>query len=121
MTQLSMYKEEEIRDLVARAGGVHEVSVISGLRIQTIYRLMRGQNKPSFETNIKLKALENELGKKTSEHVEPIKYVEPIKVINYSLLIKKLLKSNEIEKANKVLDDLWDYATHAQIDYEEEE
>ena len=115
MTQLRMYKEEEIRDLVARAGGVHEVSVITGLRIQTIYRLMRGENKPSFESNFKLNALENELRNKTSE------YVEPIKVINYSLLIKKLLKSNEIEKANKVVDDLWEYATHAQIDYEEEE
>jgi DNA-binding phage protein len=56
-----MYQKEEIRDLVARAGGVHEVSVKTGLRIQTIYRLMRGQNKPSFESNVKLEALENEL------------------------------------------------------------
>ena len=61
-----MYSKEEIRDLVARAGGVHEVSVITGLRIQTIYRLMRGQNKPSFESTVKLEALENELNQTTN-------------------------------------------------------
>ena len=63
--QISMYQEEEIKELVALAGGVHETSVKTGLRIQTIYRLMNGQNKPSFETNMKLEALENELSNKT--------------------------------------------------------
>ena len=60
---LVMYREEEIKELVALAGGVHETSVKTGLRIQTIYRLMNGQNRPSFETNMKLEALENELNK----------------------------------------------------------
>ena len=61
--EIQMYREEEIKELVALAGGVHETSVKTGLRIQTIYRLMNGQNRPSFETNMKLEALENELNK----------------------------------------------------------
>ena len=48
-------------------------------------------------------------------------YVEPVKVIEYSLLIKRLLETDEIEKANLVVEALFYYATHAQIDYEEEE
>ena len=59
--------------------------------------------------------------KRNVTEIMPQQYIEPLKVINYSLLIKKLLDSNDIKKANKVVEELWDYATHAQIDYEEEQ
>ena len=46
--------------------------------------------------------------------------LEPLNVIQYALTIKHHLSFDDIEAANKVVDDLWEYATHAQIDLEEE-
>ena len=46
--------------------------------------------------------------------------LDPLKIIHYALAIKHELGFNDIETANKIVDDLWEYATHAQIDLEEE-
>ena len=46
--------------------------------------------------------------------------LEPLKIIEYALGIKHRLDFGGIEEAKKVVDDLWEYATHAQIDLEEE-
>lgn len=57
-----MLSKEDIRNLVAQCGGVHEVSLKTGLRSNTIYRLMSGANNPSYNTSALLEELrQNEL------------------------------------------------------------
>lgn len=46
--------------------------------------------------------------------------LDSLKIIHYALAIKHELGFDDIEAANKIVDDLWEYATHAQIDLEEE-
>ena len=46
--------------------------------------------------------------------------LEPLKIIHYALAIKHELGFDDIEEANKIVDELWEYATHSQIDLEEE-
>tara|TARA_S200002703_G_scaffold101366_1_gene87804 strand:- start:317 stop:460 length:144 start_codon:yes stop_codon:yes gene_type:complete len=46
--------------------------------------------------------------------------LDPLKIIHYALAIKHELGFDDIEAANEIVDDLWEYATHAQIDLEEE-
>jgi len=52
---------EEMKDIVERAGGVHEVSVRTGLRTGSLYRILQGTNKPSYDTLAKLQGLNDEL------------------------------------------------------------
>ena len=52
---------EEIKGIVERAGGVHEVSVRTGLCTGSLYRILQGTNKPSYDTLVKLQGLNNEL------------------------------------------------------------
>jgi hypothetical protein len=46
--------------------------------------------------------------------------LDPLKVIHYALAIKLELGFNNIEEAKEIVYDLWEYATHGQIDLEEE-
>jgi len=46
--------------------------------------------------------------------------LEPSKIIHYALAIKHELGFDDIEAAKEIVDELWEYATHAQIDLEEE-
>jgi hypothetical protein len=46
--------------------------------------------------------------------------LEPLKIIDYAQNITIELGFNNIEKAKEIVYDLWEYATHAQIDLEEE-
>ena len=46
--------------------------------------------------------------------------LEPLNIIQYALAIKHKLDFDDIKAAKKIVDDLCEYATHAQIDLEEE-
>jgi plasmid maintenance system antidote protein VapI len=52
--------QEEITKLVELVGGAGVVARKLGVRENTIYRLVRGQNKPSYDTQAKLVELQNE-------------------------------------------------------------
>ncbi len=47
-----VYTLEEIKKIVKTAGGVHEVSVKTGMWAGSIYRILQGVNKPGYD-NIK--------------------------------------------------------------------
>ena len=55
-----VYTLEEIKKIVKTTGGVHEVSVRTGMRAGSIYRILQGVNKPSYDTLMKLEKLEEE-------------------------------------------------------------
>ena len=46
--------------------------------------------------------------------------LDPLKIIDYAQDIKIELGFNNIEEEKEIVYDLWEYATHAQIDLEEE-
>jgi len=52
--------QEEITKLVELVGGAGVVARKLGVRENTIYRLVRGENKPSYATQAKLVELQNE-------------------------------------------------------------
>jgi len=55
-----MITQEEIKKIVDLLGGAGVVASKTGLRENTIYRLVNGVNKPSYDTQVKLKALQDE-------------------------------------------------------------
>ena len=55
-----MISQEEITKLVELVGGAGVVARKLGVRENTIYRLVRGENKPSYDTSVKLIELQNE-------------------------------------------------------------
>lgn len=55
-----MITQEEITKLVELVGGAGVVARKLGVRENTIYRLVRGENKPSYDTSVKLIELQNE-------------------------------------------------------------
>jgi len=56
-----MLNTEEIRELVIACGGAGKVARKLGVREQTVYRLVNGLNKPSFDTALKLEGLRDDL------------------------------------------------------------
>jgi len=52
--------QEDITKLVELVGGAGVVARKLGVRENTIYRLVRGENKPSYDTSVKLIELQNE-------------------------------------------------------------
>jgi DNA-binding phage protein len=56
-----MLNKEDITKLVKLIGGVGVVAAKTGLRENTIYRLMNGVNKPRYDTLLKLKGLNDEI------------------------------------------------------------
>jgi plasmid maintenance system antidote protein VapI len=55
-----MITQEEIIKLVELVGGAGVVARKLGVRENTIYRLVRGENKPSYDTSVKLLELQDE-------------------------------------------------------------
>jgi plasmid maintenance system antidote protein VapI len=55
-----MITQNEIIKLVELVGGAGVVARKLGVRENTIYRLVRGENKPSYDTSLKLIELQNE-------------------------------------------------------------
>lgn len=55
-----MITQEEIIKLVELVGGAGVVARKLGVRENTIYRLVRGENKPSYDTSLKLLELQDE-------------------------------------------------------------
>lgn len=55
-----MITQEEIIKLVELVGGAGVVARKLGVRENTIYRLLRGENKPSYDTSLKLLELQDE-------------------------------------------------------------
>ena len=55
-----MISQEDITKLVELVGGAGVVARKLGVRENTIYRLVRGENKPSYDTSVKLIELQNE-------------------------------------------------------------
>jgi len=62
----------------------------------------------------------SESQQKRDKTMKGINMLEPLKIIHYALAIKHELGFDDIKAAKKIVDDLWEYATHAQIDLEEE-
>lgn len=57
---MKVISQEEITKLVELVGGAGVVARKLGVRENTIYRLVRGENKPSYDTSVKLIELQNE-------------------------------------------------------------
>jgi len=57
---VKVISQEEITKLVELVGGAGVVARKLGVRENTIYRLVRGENKPSYDTSVKLIELQNE-------------------------------------------------------------
>mgnify|MGYP003134347918 CR=1 FL=1 len=49
-----MFNPRYIKKMADKVGGVHQLSVISDIQVSTLYRLLRGEVKPSFDTLEKL-------------------------------------------------------------------
>ncbi len=57
---MKVISQEDITKLVELVGGAGVVARKLGVRENTIYRLVRGENKPSYDTSVKLIELQNE-------------------------------------------------------------
>ena len=57
---MKVISQEEITKLVELVGGAGVVARKLCVRENTIYRLVRGENKPSYDTSVKLIELQNE-------------------------------------------------------------
>ena len=55
-----MIDQEQIIELVELVGGAGVVARKLGVRENTIYRFVRGENKPSYDTATKLEELRDE-------------------------------------------------------------
>ncbi len=56
-----MYSLEEIRKLAEQLGGAGALARELGVRENTAYRILRGDNKPSYNTLIEIERLSEEL------------------------------------------------------------
>ena len=56
-----MYSLEDIRKLAAQLGGAGALARELGVRENTVYRILRGDNKPSYNTLIEIERLSEEL------------------------------------------------------------
>ena len=56
-----MYSLEDIRKLAEQLGGAGALARELGVRENTAYRILRGDNKPSYNTLIEIERLSQEL------------------------------------------------------------
>ena len=57
---MQVFNPKHIKRMADKVGGVHQLSVITDIQVSTLYRLLRGEVKPSFDTLQKLtKAMED--------------------------------------------------------------
>tara|TARA_B100001121_G_C18495829_1_gene529546 strand:+ start:48 stop:227 length:180 start_codon:yes stop_codon:yes gene_type:complete len=56
-----LYSLEEIRKLAEQLGGAGALARELGVRENTAYRILRGDNKPSYNTLIEIERLSEEL------------------------------------------------------------
>ena len=56
-----MYSLEDIRKLAEQLGGAGALARELGVRENTAYRILRGDNKPSYNTLVELERLSEEL------------------------------------------------------------
>ena len=56
-----MYSLEDIRKLAEQLGGAGALARELGVRENTVYRILRGDNKPSYNTLIEIERLSEEL------------------------------------------------------------
>jgi len=49
-----MLNKDDIKKLADNVGGVHNLSMQSGVRVTTLYRLIRGDVNPSYATLVRL-------------------------------------------------------------------
>ncbi len=56
-----MYSLEDIRKLAEQLGGAGALARELGVRENTAYRILRGDNKPSYNTLIEIERLSEEL------------------------------------------------------------
>ena len=56
-----MYSLEDIRKLAEQLGGAGALAREIGVRENTAYRILRGDNKPSYNTLIEIERLSEEL------------------------------------------------------------
>ena len=56
-----MYSLEDIRKLAEQLGGAGALAKELGVRENTAYRILRGDNKPSYNTLIEIERLSEEL------------------------------------------------------------
>ena len=56
-----MYSLEDIRKLAEQLGGAGALARELGVRENTVYRILRGDNKPSYNTLVELERLSEEL------------------------------------------------------------
>jgi len=61
MKSINMLTTKEIKELSDSVGGVYELSVLSGVRPSTLYRLLTGDFKPSYDSLVKLDTVTKEL------------------------------------------------------------
>ena len=55
-----MYTLENIKELAEQLGGAGALARELGVRENTVYRILRGENKPSYDTAQKLEELRDE-------------------------------------------------------------
>ena len=55
-----MYSLENIKELAEQLGGAGALARELGVRENTIYRILRGENKPSYNTLVELERLSEE-------------------------------------------------------------
>ena len=63
MKTIKLLTAEEIKELAESVGGVHDLSMVTGLRTVTLYRLIKGDYNPSLNTLLKLNILMKDLEK----------------------------------------------------------
>jgi len=57
---IKLYDKEDIKRMADKVGGVYQLSVTTDIQVNTLYRLLRGEFKPSFNTLQKLMVMEEE-------------------------------------------------------------